>query len=309
MGRTGAAQLNQPENAPGRVRGFLFEALDIRGAWVQLGPAWRQMIAGRDYPEPVLELLGQLAAVTSLIAANLKHAGRLTFQLRGDGEVSLLVMDCDARLQLRGMARAPTIVGAAGLPALLGSGALTLTLDVGDMPQPYQSHVPLEGETLAAVFEHYLARSEQLPTRLWLAANPEAAAGILVQALPGAAQRDPDGWNRIQALADTVRPEELLELGSIKLIERLFPQEDVRVFDPRIVRYHCPRDPAKIDAMLRGIGRAECEAILAERGEIRIHDDICNHEYILDAGVVASIFEQPANDSPAAGTVQPGESE
>ena len=90
---------------PNRVRSFLFEQLDVRGVWVQLGSAWREMTAGRDYPEPVLELLGQLAVVTTLITANLKQAGRLTFQLRGEGAVSLLVMDCDEQLRLRGMAR------------------------------------------------------------------------------------------------------------------------------------------------------------------------------------------------------------
>jgi molecular chaperone Hsp33 len=282
--------LNSIDIHSNRVRGFLFEQLDIRGAWVQLGPAWREMIAGRNYPEPVLELLGQLAVVTTLITANLKQAGRLTFQLRGDGEVSLLVMDCDEQLRLRGMARAVPDLSAGSLPELLGDGALTLTLDTADMRQPYQSHVPLQGETLAAVFEHYLAQSEQLPTRLWLAANHETAAGLFLQALPGAAERDADGWNRVQVLADTVRADELLGLGSIKLIERLFPEEDVRVFDPRPVSYHCPRDPGKIESMLRGVGRTECEAILAEHGEIRVHDDICNHEYVLDAAAVAALF-------------------
>jgi molecular chaperone Hsp33 len=282
--------LNPPDVQSNRVRGFLFEQLDIRGAWVQLGPAWREMISRRDYPEPVLELLGQLAVVATLITANLKQAGRLTFQLRGDGEVSLLVMDCDEQLRLRGMARAAPDLSAGSLPDLLGDGALTLTLDTADMRQPYQSHVPLQGETLAAVFEHYLAQSEQLPTRLWLAADHQTAAGLFLQALPGADERDADGWNRVQVLADTVRADELLRLGSIKLIERLFPEEDVRVFDPRPVSYHCPRDPGKIESMLRGVGRAECEAIVAEHGEIRIHDDICNHEYVLDAAAVAALF-------------------
>lgn len=282
---------------PNRVRGFLFEALDIRGAWVQLGSAWQEMTAGRHYPEPARELLGQLAVVATLITANLKQAGRLTFQLRGEGAVSLLVMDCDEQLRLRGMARTREGVNSAAglppgsLPALLGEGALTLTLDTADSRQPYQSHVPLQGDTLAAVFEHYLAQSEQLPTRLWLAADENAAAGLFLQALPGAALRDPDGWNRVQSLADTVRPGELLELGSIPLLGRLFAEEDVRVFDPRPVSYYCPYDPAKIYSMLRGIGRGECESILAEHGEIRVHDDICNHEYVLDAAAVAALFD------------------
>jgi len=283
--------LNPADPQPNRVRSFLFEQLDIRGAWVQLGPAWREMTAGRNYPEPVLELLGQLAVVATLITANLKQAGRLTFQLRGEGAVSLLVMDCDEQLRLRGMARAPAELSAGSLPELLGAGALTLTLDTVGMRQPYQSHVPLQGESLAAVFEHYLEQSEQTPTRLWLAANHETAAGLFLQALPGANARDPDGWNRVQLLAGTVKADELTGLGSIKLIESLFPEEDVRVYDPRPVSYHCPRDPEKIESMLRGLGRTECEAVIAEHGEIRVHDEICNHEYVLDAAAVAALFK------------------
>jgi molecular chaperone Hsp33 len=284
-------QLNPVDAPPNRVRSFLFEQLDIRGAWVQLGPAWREMIAGRDYPEPVVELLGQLAGVATLISANLKQAGRLTFQLRGEGAVSLLVMDCDEQLRLRGMARSTPELSAGSLPALLGDGALTLTLDTAGMRQPYQSHVPLQGDSVAAVFEHYLTQSEQTPTRLWLAANHETAAGLFLQALPGADERDADGWNRVQILASTVRAEELLGLGSIKLIERLFPEEDVRVYDPRPVSYYCPYDPAKIYSMLRSVGQTACESILAEHGEIRVHDDVCNHEYVLDAAAVAALFK------------------
>ncbi len=276
---------------PDRVRSFLFEQLDIRGVWVQLGAAWQAMTAGRDYPAPALELLGQLAGVTTLITSSLKQAGRLTFQVRGNGDVSLLVMDCDEQLRLRGMARAPSELSAGSLPVLLGDGALTLTLETADMRQPYQSHVPLQGDTLAAVFEHYLEQSEQAPTRLWLAASHDAVGGLFLQALPGASARDADGWNRMQILADTVRADELLGLGAIKLIERLFPEEDVRVYDPRLVNYHCPYDPDKIYSMLRSVGQVECEDILAEQGEIRVHDDICNHEYVLDAAMVAALFE------------------
>lgn len=290
MAEPNPAELNPSDTQPSRARGFLFEQLDIRGAWVQLGPDWRAMTAGRHYAEPVEELLGQLAVVTTLITANLKQAGRLTFQLRGDGDVSLLVMDCDEQLRLRGMARATPDVAAGNVTTLLGKGAMTLTLDTEALRQPYQSHVPLQGDTLAAVFEHYLEQSEQTPTRLWLAANHETAAGLFLQALPGAKMRDADGWNRVQILADTVRADELLELGSIKLIERLFPEEDVRVYDPRPVSHHCPYDLAKIHAMLVSVGQAECESIIAEQGEIRVHDDMCNHEYVLDAAAVGALF-------------------
>lgn len=276
---------------PGRVRSFLFEQLDIRGVWVQLDQTWRDMIAGRAYAPATTRLLGETAAVTAVLAANLKQAGRLTFQLHGEGAVNRLVMICNEQLQLRGMAHEATALSSGTLNEVLGAGFLTITLDAPDMRQPYQSQVPLQGEALAAVFEHYLAQSEQQAARLWLAADTRSAAGLFLQALPGAAARDEDGWNRVQILADTLKPDEILQLGSIDLLARLFPEEDVRVYDPRPVVWHCPEDWVKISAMLRSIGRAECEAILQEVGEVHVHDDICNRDYRLNAADVAKLFD------------------
>jgi molecular chaperone Hsp33 len=278
--------------AAGRVRSFLFEQLDIRGIWVQLDQSWRDMIAGRDYAQATIHLLGELAAVTVLITSSLKQQGRLTFQLRGSGAVDRLVMDCDEQLHLRGMAHEAAKIEALPLGELLGAGFLTLTLDSPDMRQPYQSQVQLEGDSLAAAFEHYLAQSEQQPARLWLASDSERAAGLFLQTMPQATQRDPDGWNRVQALADTLSSDELLQFNSVELLSRVFSEEDVRVYDPRPVIWHCPEDWDKVSGMLRSIGREECEAILREVGEIHVHDDICNRDYRLDADDVVKLFSQ-----------------
>lgn len=277
-----------------RVQPFLFEHLDIRGAVVALEETWRGLTQKRRYPAPVARLLGEMSAITALIAANLKQPGRLTLQLRGEGPVSLLVLNCDEQLRLKGMARWAEPVLDLPAPILLGHGQLLLSLDAAGMRQPYQSMVPLQGERIAEIFEHYLTQSEQTPTRLFLAASEQRAAGLFLQKLPAADERDEDGWNRIQMLAGTLRPEELLTLTPVALLTRLFPEEDIRVFDPRPATHHCPEDPEKIHAMLRSLGRAECEAILADHGEVHVRDDLCNRDYRFDAHAVEALFAAPA---------------
>src|SRR5262245_1960634 len=163
---------------------FIFEALDIRGAFVQLEASWLAMQAGRAYARPTLELLGQTTAVTALIGSQLKTPGRLTFQIHGKGPISLLVVDCDEQLRLRGMARATPGLQTASVTELIGDGRLVLTLQTNESRQPYQSFVPLEGDSIAAIFESYLAQSEQQPTRLWLFADGERACGLFLQKLP-----------------------------------------------------------------------------------------------------------------------------
>lgn len=280
------------------VHRFLFDGLDIRGALVHLGDSWQQMQVDRNYQPTVAQLLGETAAVTALIAAQLKQPGRLTLQLRGNGPIQLLVMDCNEQLQMRGMARSNPVVLPAPVPTLLGAdqgGQLMLSLDMPDARQPYQSFVPMVGDSIAAIFEHYLEQSEQQPSRLFTLAGPKAAACLFLQKMPNADQRDPDGWHRITQLASTVKPAELLELDAETLLTRLFHDDmathGLRLYDPLPVVYHCPEDWVKVGDMIRGLGRQDAETILAEHGEILIRDDICNRDYRFTPEDVARLFD------------------
>ncbi|HRE18848.1 MAG TPA: Hsp33 family molecular chaperone HslO [Rhodocyclaceae bacterium] len=277
------------------VHRFLFEHLDIRGAVVRLGDCWRQMQADRGYAAPVAQVLGEMAAVTALIAAQLKQAGRLTFQLRSDGPINLLVIDCNEALQMRGMARADALIPEhASAVDLLGGaegGQLLLSLDFPEARQPWQSIVPMVGDSIAAIFEHYLEKSEQQPSRLYLAANAETAACLFLQKLPQADAHDADGWNRVQQLAATATAEELCTLPAEALLTRLYHEDTVRLYDPSTVVYHCPEDREKIRGMILSLGRQEAEHILEEHGEIVVKDDICNREYRFDAREIAELFD------------------
>ncbi|HRP23297.1 Hsp33 family molecular chaperone HslO [Thauera sp.] len=282
---------------PSYVQRFLLEDLDIRGAVVRLTDVWQAMQQGRSYAPAVARLLGEMSAVSAVIAGNLKQPGRLTFQISGHGPVSLLVVDCAETLNLRGYAKADAIPAAAAasgeLGALVGDGRLQLSLDIPGLDQPYQSLVPLEGTSIAATFEHYLAQSEQQPAGLWLACSADAAVALFVQKLPGADARDADGWSRIQQLAQTVRDDELLGLDAQEILRRLFAEENVRLFDARPVTHDWPADPEKVASMLRALGEDEIRALLAEHGEVVVHDDLSNHTYRLDAADVDALFRPP----------------
>ncbi|MBS1198476.1 MAG: Hsp33 protein [Proteobacteria bacterium] len=275
------------------IHRFLFDELDIRGAFVHLGDCWRQMQAGRYYAPPVATLLGEMAAVTALIASQAKQESRLTFQLRSDGPIKLLVVDCNTDLRMRGMARAIADVKNTSASELLGAqagGQLVLTLDLPLAREPYQSIVPLMGDSIAAIFEHYLEQSEQLPSRLFLAAGADVAACLFLQKLPQTDRRDADGWNRICQLASSVKPDELQSLDAATLLIRLFHEETVRLFEPRTAVYHCPEDREKIRNMILSLGREEAERILTEHGEFVVQDEICNREYRFEAAEIAELF-------------------
>ncbi len=280
------------------VQRFMLDDLDIRGAVVRLGAVWRQLLTDRDYPAPVVDLLGRMSATSLLLADNLKQPGRLTIQLRGNGPVSLLVIDCNETLNTRCMAQHDEKIDTTADIDLLGDGQLLLSLDTPAMRKPYQSIVPLAGKNIAEIFEHYLMQSEQLASRFFLAATPTGVAGLFLQKMPTTDERDSDGWTRIEALAATAKPKELLELPIGELLARLFHEETIRLFAARTVTNNSPEDWEKVGNMLRSLGREEVYGALGERGEILIRDDLGNREYRFDKPAIDALFSNTPETPP-----------
>ncbi|MBS0308201.1 MAG: Hsp33 family molecular chaperone HslO, partial [Proteobacteria bacterium] len=233
---------------------FIFENAAVRGELVELSDTWRQVQSRRAYPKAVQILLGEMLSAAALLSANLKFNGSLIMQIHGDGPVRLLVVECNAALQMRATAKLAhdaVVPDDASLRQLVtphGNGRFVITLDPLDkLPgqQPYQGIVPLDGDTIAAVIEHYMLRSEQLDTKLWLAADGQIARGLLLQKLPNEGGIDApldtalESWNRMVALGSTLKNAELLETDIATLMRRLFWEETIRIFEPAHPNFHC----------------------------------------------------------------------
>jgi molecular chaperone Hsp33 len=311
---------------------FIFEGLPVRGMVVQLTDAWQDLLRRRQaepYPAPVRTLLGELAAAATLMQANIKFDGALILQVHGDGPVKLAVAEVQPDLALRATAQVVAEVPAdARLEALVnvhGRGRCAITLDpLNRKPgqQPYQGIVPLHGDRreplqqVSEVLEHYMLQSEQLDTRMILAANDEIAAGLLIQRLPVegqgnlAGQRNEDeigvneAFNRIVHLAATLTRQELLTLDVDTLLRRLFWQEPLRRFEPQAPRFACSCSRERVARMLRGLGREEVDSILAERGSVEIGCEFCGIKYHFDPIDVSGVFTPQADQAPGSATVQ-----
>jgi molecular chaperone Hsp33 len=283
--------------APGLHQRFLLESADIRGEVVWLGPLWRELVARRAHPAAVVPLLGEFAVLATVVAAGLKAPGRVVLQVLGEGPVAIAMADCTHDLHLRAMVkpRAGAVLGPAPVRELFEAGRLALTLENHAAGRHYQSIVPLEGETLAACFERYFDLSEQVPTHVWVETTADSTAALVLQKLPTADQKDPAGWARIQQQAARAASPLLAQATPAGqdlsvLVARLFPEEDVRLYAPRVVCDGCTRSEAKVADMLRGLGRSEVDATLAAQGVIEVHDELCNHDYRYTSDDVARIF-------------------
>ncbi len=288
---------------------FTLDNLDIRGQIVHLGSAWQAMQANRNYPDHVSTHLGHLACISVLLGSGLKFAGRVSLQINtiepGQSQSApRAVLDCTTDLGIRGMARvtaADAHIGEnfsdwiGGVGGQNSAGTLAISILQFAQNRMHQSVVPISGLSVAECFEHYFDQSEQLPTHLWLAANEQGAAALLLQKLPNADERDADGWARVEHLAASVTDDELINLPAAELLSRLFAEEDVRLYDAKQISYACKHDREKVSNMLRSLGQAEVEATLAEQGVIEVNDDICNEIYRYTADDVAKLFAPEGN--------------
>ncbi|CAN5478859.1 Hsp33 family molecular chaperone HslO [soil metagenome] len=315
---------------------FLFDGLPVRGMIVRLTDSWQEILRRREannqtgaYPPPVVQLLGEMSAAAVLMQSNIKFNGALVLQIFGDGPVKVAVAEVQPDLSLRATAK---VVGQLAPDATLSEmvnvgnlGRCAITLDPKDKfpgQQPYQGVVPLHGdhreklEKMSDVLEHYMLQSEQLDTKLILAANGEVAAGLLIQRLPvqGAGNLQPraneddiginEDYNRISILAQTLTSEELLTLDVDTILRRLFWEEKVLRFEPSEPHFACTCSRERVGNMIRSLGVEEAEGIIAERGNVEVGCDFCGKQYHFDPVDVAQIFREKGDQPPSTAAVQ-----
>jgi molecular chaperone Hsp33 len=319
---------------------FIFDGLPVRGIIVRLTGAWQEVLKRRaantstgPYPPRVSELLGEMMAAGALMQSNIKFNGALVLQIMGDGPVKVAVAEIQSDLSMRATA---TVQGEVAIDGRLSDmvnvhnkGRCAITLDPQDRfpgQQPYQGVVPLHGdhneklESLSDVLEHYMLQSEQLDTKLVLAADDNVAAGLLIQRLPiegdknlGARANEDeigvnDAFNRIALFAGSLKRDELLSLDVDTILHRLFWEEKVLRFEPQRgatgPRFACTCSRQRVASMLHSLGVAEVESILAEQERVEVGCDFCGVQYRFDAVDAAAIFTQPLDQLPAPTTVQ-----
>ncbi|KDN96531.1 molecular chaperone Hsp33 [Hydrogenovibrio marinus] len=283
------------------IKRFLFKDLDIRGQHLQLDDVWQKMIEDRHYTPALIEVLGELTAMTIMMANGLKHPGKVIIQIQGQGPVNLLVVEATHELQIRGVAKTNrALTNESTLDELLGDGQILMTMENTLTDSLFQSYVDREGSTVTEAFEAFLTQSEQLPSKLWLAANEKGIGGVLIQQMPPSSNKteeetDGDGWNRISMLTETLTTEELVSLDSETLLHRLFHEEVIELFEPNTVEYNCPQDPERIEMMIRSLGEADARQLLEEQGEIVVHNEMCNFHLRLTKEDIDRIFDTTAH--------------
>ncbi len=280
------------DNNHDKLQRFVFENTPVRGNLINLTSTFQLALNKQKLPKSLKKSLGELMAASALLAATLKMHGALVLQIQSKGALKLLVVECtsdlDSSMKIRATAKwSGEIEDHQTMFELIEHGQFIITLDPKDGGQAYQGIVPLEGDSISAILENYMLRSEQIDTKIWLCCDGESAAGMLIQKLPETMHssldvQDADVWNRVNHLASTVTDDELLHLSAETLLTRLFNEEDVRLFEATDTQFFCSCTRDSVANMLRMLGDEELTDIIAEHGKIEVNCDFCNAHYAFD---------------------------
>ena len=272
---------------------FLLDRSGVRGVVVHLDRTWADIVARAAYPIAVAARLGETCAAAALFTAHAKIDGRLSVQLRGTGSLRTLFAECTAAGTLRGIAHYDEPLPSPLTPRAFGPGSI-LAITIESTPPGasettrYQGLVGLEADSLAEAFEAYFDQSEQLPTRLLLSGHGERVAGMMIQQLPGG-HGDPDGWNRVEALFETLGGEELAAEPVETVLWRLFHDEEAKVLDRRPLAFACSCSRERVADMLRSLGPDEARAAMAG-GQVEVHCDFCGQAYRFEHDEIEGLF-------------------
>ena len=281
------------------VQRFLFDGTDLRGEITTLTSSFRDIISIQRYPLPVCMLFGEFLAAASLIAASLKHQGIITVQASGDGPLSMIMAECNHNQQVRGIVRGDfdnTIFSRPNscekLSSLFGKGKLAITIEP-DQGERYQGIVPMELDNLSRCLEFYFEQSAQLPTKIRLASNVNAASGILIQQLPSNTDdlSKDIHWQHFSTLFETIKSEEQLILSHNKQLYRLFHQDNVRLFEPQNISFLCGCSMKRTERALVSLGIDELLETCKEQGLVKITCQFCDQEYRFTKAMILLMFE------------------
>ena len=208
----------------------------------------------------------------------------------------------------------------------LGKGYFAVLIDQGPDTEPYQGITPLTGGSLHKCAETYFAQSEQLATRFALTIGKSQtktkkiswqAAGLIIQKMPKKTERgvvkkegstnqllasadllqgqESENWNRVNFHIDTVEELELMgpHISKIQLLNRLFHEENPRVFEAQSIKFGCTCSADKVRNTMSMYSSKDIETMTTADGKVTADCQFCGAHYIMEPTMLG--FEADKN--------------
>lgn len=247
--------------------------------------------------------LGRAATAGALMGVMLKDEGRLTIQVKGDGPLGQIVIDANARGEVRGYADHPHLhlpsnsQGKLDVAGAVGrSGYLNVIKDLG-LKEPYRGSVPIVSGELGEDFTYYFAESEQIPSAVGLGVLVDTdnsvlhAGGLIAQVMPGLPEEQ---LAKLEAAVASLphitsllnqgeTPESILRMltgGGLTVHARIEP----------VFRCQCSRE--RVERTLITLGPDEIRGMIDEDGKADVLCHFCNETYTFTAKQLEELYRR-----------------
>jgi molecular chaperone Hsp33 len=246
--------------------------------------------------------VGRTATAAVIMGAMLKGEEKVTVQVKGNGPLGQIVMDANARGEVRGYADHPqthlpsNASGKLDVASAVGrEGFIYVIKDLG-MKEPYRGSIPIISGELAEDFTYYFAKSEQTPSAVSLGVlvnkdySIRNAGGFIIQVMPGI---DDEVILTLEHKITSMLPvTTLLDQGLSP--EGLLKQVIGDFANPETMRLNfqcfCSRD--RVERTLLSLGRQELGEMIEQDGFAQIVCHFCNEKYDFNQDDLKSLKDQ-----------------
>lgn len=248
--------------------------------------------------------LGRTITVVALMGRELKNpSDYLTATVKGGGPLGTITACADGKGHVKGTVANPSLEstfkadGSLDVASAVGrDGELTVIKDIG-LKQPYVGTCKLVSGEIARDFAQYFYTSEQQPCAVTLGVafdkngKCKSAGGVLVEVLPNCPN---DLLDRVETILYAMDEMSWQFNGSTarEVIERFFGEFNLVFAPDASVSYKCDCSTRKINRLIKGLGKDECNDIIAEQGQIEVICHFCGKKYVYDKTQVDVIFSK-----------------
>lgn len=265
----------------GQVRAYAVRSTNLVGEAQRRHDTWRTASAA----------LGRAITAGVMMGAMLKGEDKLTIKIEGGGPIGSILVDSNAKGEVRGYVSNPHVDfeanehGKLDVKRAVGTeGTLTVVKDLG-LRDFFSGQVSLVSGELGEDFTYYLVSSEQVPSSVGVGVlvNPDdsilAAGGFLFQLMPGVKE---ETISKIEERLKTIPPISKLIQRGLKpeeILEELFEKDNLKVLDNLPVRFACNCSKERFGGAIISLGKDEIEDMIKEDGMAEAHCHFCNEKY------------------------------
>lgn len=249
--------------------------------------------------------LGRSMTATVMMGAMLKGNDKITVKIEGDGPTGPLIIDADAKGDVRGYVSNPHVhfelneQGKLDVRRAVGSaGTLTIVKDLG-MRDMFSGQTPIVSGEIAEDFTYYFATSEQVPSSVGLGVlvNSDntvlAAGGFILQLMPGC---EDETITAIEQHLATIEPvSKMIEKGYTpeQILEAVLGEEgQVEVLSKMPVQFQCQCSKERFGAAIIGLGVGEIQQMIDEDGQAEAHCHFCEEKYMFSKQELEGLIQE-----------------